>query len=274
MLKIRQAYFLLELRSRFRGRSMTRLGRCVCVLLLLIVAQGSRAQVAQPLQPIPSPTATSPPSLLPPILKIEPVGPLKLDSGVTGWKLSDFMPVVGAIVSGLLAFAGVMLGLRFAQKNTEIQIEASQRASDTALWQRANEDELRDIQSKLDSFFFPYIQLAQANHQFAQDIRSRQPDPQTYRMLMKLFDKVWIASLPAGDKKLVDLVCANAEVLERFIADKAGILDPQLLPYLSRASAHFRILQLAHRGELGSDPSRFVAYVYPQQLEGVLELEI
>jgi len=167
-----------------------------------------------------------------------------------------------------------MLGLKFAARNTEMQIEASQRASDAALWQRANEDELRDIQSKLDSFFFPYMQLAQANNQFAQDIRSRQPDPQTYRMLMKLFDKFWLVALPEGDKKLVQLVCANAEVLERFTADRAGILDTQLLPYLSRASAHFRILQLAHRGELGGDPSRFERYVYPQQLEGVLRLEI
>jgi hypothetical protein len=263
---------------------MKRLG-FTCVLLLLLIVPASRAQVgppapgAQPAQSTQLPPAaianpSSAPSLLPPLLKIEPVGALKLDSGIAGWKPSDFMPVVGAIISGILAFAGVMLGLRFGARNTEMQIRAAQTTSDAALWQRANEDELRDIQSKLDSFFFPFVQLSEANRQFAQDIRSRQPDPGTYRLLMKLFDKMWLVSLPDGDKKLVELVCENAEVLERFIADRAGILDAQLLPYLSRASAHFRILQLAHRGELGSDASRFDKYVYPQQLEGVLGLEI
>src|SRR3984957_991526 len=161
--------------SNFRERQMKRLGGCTCVLLLLLVAP-ARAQVAQPTQtPAPMATPSPAPSSLPLLLKIEPVGSLRLDSGVTGWKLGDFIPLVGAIISGLLAFAGVMLGLKFAARNTEMQIEASQRASDAALWQRANEDELKDIQSKLDSFFFPYMQLAQANNQFAQDIRSRQP---------------------------------------------------------------------------------------------------
>jgi hypothetical protein len=81
------------------------------------------------------------PSSLPRLLRIEPVGSLKLDSDLAGWKLSDFVPVVGPIVSDLIAFGGVMLGLKFAARNTEMQIEASQRTSDAALWQRANEDE-------------------------------------------------------------------------------------------------------------------------------------
>jgi hypothetical protein len=45
------------------------------------------------------------------------------------------------------------------------------------------------------------------------------------------------------------------------------------MPYLSRASAHFTILELAHQGQLTEMTDDFVAYVYPRQLDKVLELE-
>ncbi len=93
-------------------------------------------------------------------------------------------------------------------------------------------------------------------------------------MLLKLFDSKWVDSLPPGDKKLVEIVSSNADELRALIASKSGSIDDKLLPYLSRVSAHFRILNLAYKRELGDDPQRFRDYVYPRELDRVLDLEI
>jgi hypothetical protein len=105
----------------------------------------------------------------------------------------------------------------------------------------------------------------------AQDIRSRQP--KDYRLLRSLFNPVWLPSLSKGEQKLVALICEHAEKLEEMIIN-AGSVDPFLIPYFSRAVAHFRILRLAYEGVLGNDPGRFELYVYPKQLDHVLILEM
>jgi hypothetical protein len=182
------------------------------------------------------------------------------------------VPVVGPIISGLLAFLGAWAGLKIAQRNTLQTVEVAQKTSQSAIWQKSNETELKDIQEKLDKFYGPFSMRLRVDHQFAQDIRSRQPDG--YRLLVKLFDPSWLESLSAGDRKLVELICESAGILESLITNNAGSMDKALTKYFSRASAHFRILQLAHKGELGTDPTRFVAYVYPRQLDRILEIAV
>ncbi len=142
-----------------------------------------------------------------------------------------------------------------------------------SLFQKLNEDELREIQIKLDSFYGPLVQMLQADHLLAQDLRSRQTD-KSYRLLIKLFDKKWVASLSPGDRALVREVCHRGRRLEEFIREHGGMVDYVLIPYFARASAHFRILDLAHEGELGDDATPFVRYVYPTQLDPVLRLEV
>ena len=207
-----------------------------CMVFVLSFCQCAIAlpQAAAPAQSVPLSTLT---------VRVEPVGPLKLDSGASAPWWSYFVSVVGPILSGALAFVGVWLGLRIAAENTGKTIAAAQNNNDAAIWQKANETELRDIQAKLDGFYIPFQLLSKANHQFAQDLRSR--ESKDYRMLMKLFDKQWQEKLSPGDKKLVEIVCNNAEELRALIASKSGLVDDQILPYLSRASAHFRILHLS-----------------------------
>jgi hypothetical protein len=53
------------------------------------------------------------------------------------------------------------------------------------------------------------------------------------------------------------------------------MVDSKVLPYLSRLSAHYRILELAYDGSLGEDPEPFVSrYVFPSQIDHVLALEV
>lgn len=52
-------------------------------------------------------------------------------------------------------------------------------------------------------------------------------------------------------------------------------MTPELIPYLSRADAHYRALQLAYENKLGDDPTPWTElYVYPRAVDAVLKLEI
>lgn len=80
--------------------------------------------------------------------------------------------------------------------------------------------------------------------------------------------------MTATDKALVAEIVRNDAELERLIREKAGLVEPAVLPYLARASAHFRMLQLAHSGSLGDDRSLVTRYRYPWQLDEVLATEV
>ncbi len=70
-------------------------------------------------------------------------------------------------------------------------------------------------------------------------------------------------------------VVANAKNLRAFIADSAKMVNAKVQPYLSRAAAHYRVLELAYEGKLGNDAKPFVdLYVFPIQLDDVLSLEV
>lgn len=206
--------------------------------------------------PTPTPTTATPPTSL----------PSEASSPSYWW---DYLSRISSGVAALCAIAALYV----SQKNTKRMADAALSAAQEAMWQKANETELREIQTKLDTFFSPFFVLLKTDHQFAQDLRERQHDD-THRLLIKLFDLSWLKSLSPGDKALVNIICENAELLDRFLTDHSGIVDAQILPYLARARAHFRILHLAYKHQLGDNPTRFVDYVYPTQLDYVLSLEV
>src|SRR3546814_21114009 len=63
--------------------------------------------------------------------------------------------------------------------------------------------------------------------------------------------------------------------LFRSIAANAKMLDVKILPYLSRLSAHYRMLELAYAQKLGEDPEPLVKrYVFPSEVDPVLTIEV
>jgi hypothetical protein len=69
-------------------------------------------------------------------------------------------------------------------------------------------------------------------------------------------------------------IVGNGTDLRTLIRDKAGAVDPAVLPYLARAGTHFTMLKLAKEGALANDPKRFELYVYPAQLDEVLSMDV
>ena len=69
-------------------------------------------------------------------------------------------------------------------------------------------------------------------------------------------------------------IVKNDIALNALIHEHAGLVDSQVMNYLSRAAVHFRLIELASEGQLENIPKRFDPYVYPKQLDEVLRLEI
>jgi hypothetical protein len=163
------------------------------------------------------------------------------------------------IIASAVAFAAAVITFSASQNN---------------LWQRANDAEIQAIQHKLDSFYGPLLHRLEADHLLAGDLRERQSDQATYRLLAKLFDRAWLNGLSAGDHVIVSEICEHASKLEELIYANAGLVDERVFPYLVRAANHFRVLALAYAAKLGDDAQRFSRYVYPEQLDAVLSLEV
>lgn len=170
---------------------------------------------------------------------------------------------VAFLISPLISLIGVGLIVYFTRRN-----------SISEQWLKINQAEAEYLQNKLDKFYGPFILESEANYLMAQDLRSRQPDPEEYRLLDKLFDKKWRDSLSPGDKALVEEICSTGGRLASVIKDNAGLVDSRILPYISRAISHFRVLSLANDNKLGDDSAPFLSYVYPKSLDPVLRMEL
>jgi len=170
---------------------------------------------------------------------------------------------IAFLLSPLLSLIGVGLIVYFTRRNTISE-----------QWLKINQAEADYLQNKLDKFYGPFILESEANHLMAQDLRSRQPNPEEYRLLDKLFDKEWRELLSPGDRALVEEICQTGGRLASLIKDNAGLVDSRILPFISRAISHFRVLSLAYENKLGDDSALFLRYVYPKSLDPVLGLEL
>lgn len=150
----------------------------------------------------------------------------------------------------------------------------SDRGTRRSLSQHVNAAELKDLQTKLDAFYGPYLQRSAANKLLIEEFRSLQPDPENFRTLTLLLTSDWRSLLSQSDQTIVGEIVENDIALCKLIHGSAGLVDSQVMMYLSRAAVHFRFMQLAFEGKLGDSSQRFDAYVYPRQLDAVLLLEV
>jgi hypothetical protein len=216
-----------------------------------LAASGSARTTA-----LPASAATPSPLLV----RVEQAEPIKLEQGPPKpW----WDPLVAPAISALSALAGALIGGGIAQRSSAATIN-----------QKANEAEVKEIRTKLDTFYGPFVQRLEEGRLLANELRDRQPDKGTFRTLIKLLDPDWLKNASPADRTIVTEIVENGQSLIGLIRDKAGAVDPALSPYLARAATHFTVLKLAKDGALENDPTRFERYVFPKQLDEVLELEV
>jgi hypothetical protein len=188
-------------------------------------------------------------------------------ASVAGWELKDYIGLISAITAIVALVVSYFVSSR--------TLRASLANTEASIWQKANETEVKAIQDQLDGFFGPFMQMSEVNRLLSRDLRDRQADSATFLLLEKLFDREWLKNIPLGEKALVGEIAANAKTLREFISKNAKMVDLKIQPYLSRVSAHYRVLELAYEGKLGEDGKPFIdRYVFPRQIDEVLAFEV
>lgn len=216
--------------------------------------------VASPTVETPNTSTTQSPSQL----KMDWASPLRVEeinkAKPEGINWSTVLSSLAAACVGL--FGAVIVGLW------------TQRGVRRSLSQAVNAAELKDLQTKLDSFYGPYLQRSEINRLMIEEFRSHQVNPGQFRTLTLLLDPQRRSHLSKSDQTIVGEIVKNDIALNTLILKHTGLVDSQVMNYLSRAGAHFRLMELAFEGKLENDPKRFDTYVYPRQLDDVLRLEV
>ena len=89
------------------------------------------------------------------------------------------------------------------------------RTSRETTIQKANEAELESLQSKLDNFYSPYLQLSNTNRLIATDLKGHHPTTGQMRILLLLVDPAWKQNFKPGDIAFVEeILSIDAKLLE------------------------------------------------------------
>jgi hypothetical protein len=182
------------------------------------------------------------------------------------WTAKDYATIIGSLFAGTAGVLAFFVGLGAIWSNLR-----STRNNNN---QKTNEGELKSIDEKLDGFYGSYLQLSNTNKLIADELKQRHRDVPDMRILLLLLDPRWRDRLTNGDATLVDEIIDIDRSLLALIQENAGMVDAAVQPYLYRAAAHFRMMIRAHEGKLDNGPERYRAYVYPRQLDRVMQLEV
>ncbi|UXN67937.1 hypothetical protein N8A98_02465 (plasmid) [Devosia neptuniae] len=196
-----------------------------------------------------------------PALVVPPPTPVDNRAGETDGE-AWWEPLLQPLISGAAALLGALVGGWVARAN----MTATNN-------QRANEVEIGHLQTKLNEFYGRFALISAENKLIALEFKKRQGSP-AFRTLTALLDRSWLASLSPADQSIVSSMVTNGRELRALIRERAGLVDQAVQPYVAKGAAHFLVLELAYDGKLDDDPERFGEYVYPKQLDGVIDLEI
>jgi hypothetical protein len=182
------------------------------------------------------------------------------------WTAKDYATVIASMFAGTGGVLAFLVGLGAIWSNLR-----STRKNNN---QKTNEAELKSIEEKLDGFFGPYLQLSNTNKLIADELKQRHPEAPEMRILLLLLDPDWRGKISRGDTTLIDEIIGIDKSLLALIEDKAGMVDSAVQPYLYRAAAHFRMMLRAHEGLLDNELATYRSYVYPRQLDRIVQLEV
>ena len=137
------------------------------------------------------------------------------------------------------------------------------------LLQKAHEEEIKDIQEKLNTFYGPVRQLLATSERLTELFKvARAPK---YRTLIALIEGV---KFDGNDGVLLKQIIDVTQQVDELIVKNSGLIDGSLQPLMAKASTHFRLMRLAHEGHLKGEANRFSEVVYPNELNARIDDEI
>jgi hypothetical protein len=152
-----------------------------------------------------------------------------------------------------------------------ISLILTHRSNRRTLLQKAYEDEIKNIQERLNSFYGPFRQLLGTSERLYAEFRSHQQDPETFRTLVALLKG---KQFVGNDKMLIEQIIEITTKLDELILSRSALISEELQPTLWEASTHFRLIRLAYEGKLAGEPERFERFVYPRVLNDAINTEI
>ena len=135
---------------------------------------------------------------------------------------------------------------------------------------KKQEEEKKEIQKRLDEFYGPFYQLRKKSHLIYEKFRENYNSDSDFSTLTYLLDG---KKFSKNEEELLNEIIKIGEECEKLIHSKAGLIDDTNLRtnIIPRASTHFLILRLAHKGSLIGDVEKFKSHVFPKELDDLLE---
>lgn len=151
-----------------------------------------------------------------------------------------------------------------------VSIFASLVINNRILKSKLREDEIKEINSKLNEFYGPFIQLKEKNKILYELFTKDKED--YFKTLVALLKG---EEFKGNDKKLLNEIIEIDKKLESLIVDKGGYIENDYLRGLfAKASAHFNIMNQAYNGTLRGEVDRFKEYIYPKELDLEIKKEV
>jgi hypothetical protein len=159
---------------------------------------------------------------------------------------------VGGVIVGL---AGLFFGYLYNRQT---------------LNQKQHEEERKEIYKKLNSFYGPFGHLLRTSSELYEVFTRDKGDE--FRTLTFLLNG---QKLQGNDDVLIRQIIDITGEMDKLIITNSGLIDgEEMRDVLARASAHFRILRLAHSGDITGEAEKFRDYVFPRDLSEKTEKQI
>jgi hypothetical protein len=172
-----------------------------------------------------------------------------------GDTIKEWAPVVVGVLGTVVGLVGIAIGTYFNRQT---------------LNQKRIEDERKEIYKKLNSFYGPCVLLLRISTQYSDILRTDKD--QDFSVLMFFLSG---EQFVGNDAALYERINSTTNAIDDLIRTNSGLVDRQeLRALLSRASAHFGVINLAYSGKLEGEAERFLGHKYPVELTQELEAEI
>ena len=169
--------------------------------------------------------------------------------------------LIGSYLTPIFALIGVLLGL----SGTFLMNRINQI-------QKKKDDKKNKINNQLQNFYYPFIHLQKKSEElYLLFNNNKEKDFQTLLYLLEYGQ----AGLTQNDLTLLTKIIEVGQQWSNLILEKSNFVDNiELQKDLSKLSVHLTVLDLAQKGLLKLDTSRFKDYVFPKGIVSKIKKEI